>query len=126
MRDHGAGARLAVVAQRHRRAEHRVDAQEHPLADRGPVLPDAVVVGGDGAGAHVRVRPDVGVAEVADVVLAHVLAEPAVLDLGVVADLRAAANVGARAQVAERPDGDVVLHGRPLDHARPDHAVAGR
>ena len=56
-------------------------------------------------------------------VLAHVLAEAAVLDLGVVADLRARPDVRARPEVAERPDRDVVLDRRALDDAGPDDAV---
>ena len=49
LRDHGAGAGPRAVAERDGRAEHRVDAQEHALADRRAVLGDAVVVGGDRA-----------------------------------------------------------------------------
>ena len=91
-----------LVAQGHRRAEHRVDAQEHALADRRAVLRRPVVVGRDRARAHVRVRAHVGVAEVAVVVLAHVLAEAAVLELREVADLGPPADVRPRPQVAER------------------------
>ena len=47
----------------------------------------AVVVGGDRAGPDVRPGADVGVAEVAHVVLLDAGLEPAVLDLGVVAEL---------------------------------------
>ena len=122
-RDDGAGARLRPVAQRHRRPEHRVHAQEHALSDRGAVLADAVVVRGDRAGADVRLGPHVGVAQVAHVVLADVLPEPAVLDLGVVADLRATADLRARPQVRERADRDLVLHHGSLDDAGPDDAV---
>ena len=43
---------------------------------------------------------DVGVAQVAEVVLADVLAEAAVLDLGEVADLARRPDVGARPEVA--------------------------
>ena len=56
LRDDRAGAGLRVVADRQRRAEHRVDAEEDPLADRRPVLRAAVVVGRDRAGADVRLR----------------------------------------------------------------------
>ena len=54
--DDRAGAGPRAVAERDRRAEHRVDAEEDALADRRPVLGDAVVVGGDGARADVRAR----------------------------------------------------------------------
>ena len=117
------GPGLRPVAEGHRRAEHRVDAEEDALSDRRAVLVHPVVVGRDRARADVGVLADVGVAQVAVVVLADVLAEVAVLELREVADLRAAAHVRARPQVAERADRDLVLHGRPLDDARPDHAV---
>ena len=52
-----------------RRDDHRVDADERAVADRRAVLARAVVVGGDGAGADVHALADLGVAEVAHVVL---------------------------------------------------------
>ena len=85
---------FAPVADLDRGDEHRVDAEEGPLADRRPVLRPAVPVGGDRAGAHVRPLAELGVAEVAHVVLLDAGAEAGVLELGEVADL------GARADVA--------------------------
>ena len=75
-----------------RRDEHRVDAEERPVADRRPVLARAVVVGGDRAGADVRRRrrprrrrgSSCGAASTPRT-------EARVLELGVVADLGAAA-----------------------------------
>ena len=55
-------------------------------------------------------------------VLAHVPAQAAVLDLRVVADLGPRPHVRPRPQVRERPDRDVVLHGGSLDDAGPDRA----
>ena len=46
---------FAPVAHRHRRDEHRVDAEERALADRRGELARAVVVRGDRAGTDVRV-----------------------------------------------------------------------
>ena len=53
-----------AVADRHRRDEGGVRADEGALADLGAVLEEAVVVAGDGAGADVAPRPDAGVADV--------------------------------------------------------------
>ncbi len=80
------------------RDEHRVDAEERPVADRGPVLALPVVVGSDGACADVGVVTDLGVAEVAHVVLFDAGAEAGVLELGEVADLRAATDRRSRAE----------------------------
>ena len=88
-RDDGAGAGLRPVAERDRSTEHRVDAEEDALADLGVVLADAVVVGGDRARPDVRPRADVGVAEVAHVVLLDARLEARVLHLGEVAELDA-------------------------------------
>ena len=52
-----------------RRDEHRVDAEERAVADRRVLLAGPVVVRGDRAGADVRPVADLGVAEVAHVVL---------------------------------------------------------
>ena len=90
------------------------------------VLARAVVVGGDRAGADVDALADLGVAEVAHVVLLRAGAEARVLELGEVADLGAAPDDAARPEVAERPDGRLVLDGRPLDDARPDARALAR
>src|SRR5712691_8500798 len=123
LRDDGAGAGPRIVADRERRPEHRVDTEEDPLADRRPMLALAVVVGGDRAGADVRLRPDVGVSEVAHVVLLHARAEPGVLQLRVIANLSTAPHRGAGPEVGERPDPHAVLDRRGLDDARPDDTV---
>ena len=80
-----------------------------PLADRRPVLARAVVVGGDRAGPDVRAGADVGVAEVAHVVLLDARAEAAVLDLGVVAELGAAPDGEPGPEVANGPIVHLVL-----------------
>src|SRR5258706_4655861 len=123
LRDDGAGAGSGIVADRERRPEHRVDAEEDPLADRRPMLALAVEVGGDRPGADVRLGPELRVAEIAHVVLLHARTEPGVLQLGIVADLRAASHRRAGPQVRKRPDPDTVLDRRRFDDARPDDAV---
>ena len=90
------------------------------------VLVRAVVVGGDRAGPDVDALADLGVAEVAHVVLLGAGAQAGVLELGEVADLRAAADDGARPEMAERPDPRLVLDDRRLDDARPDAQPARR
>ena len=87
----------------------------------------AVVVGGDRAGADVDALADLGVAEVAHVVLLGAGAEARVLELGVVADLGATTDDAARPQVAERPDASP--RPRSTDDstiARPDPRTLGR
>ncbi len=106
-----------------RRHEHRVDAQEGAVADRGAVLAPPVVVGGDGARAHVDALAGGRVAEVAHVVLLGVRPQAGLLELGEVAHLRALPHRGARPQVGERADGRAVLHLRRLQHAGPDAAA---
>ena len=67
---------------------------------------------------------DVGVAEVAEVVLLDARTQARVLDFGEVAELGAVADRAARPEVGERPDLHVVLDLGRLEHARPDAAVA--
>ena len=90
-------------------------------------LRDAVEVAGDRAGADVDVVAHVRVADVAEVAHLRAAAQSRVLHLGEVADVDAAADVGAAAQVAERPNAHVVLQRRLLDDGRDDAtAVADR
>ena len=97
--DDRAGPRPGAVADLDRGDEHGVDAEEGALADGRAVLGPAVPVGGDRAGAHVRPVAELGVAEVAHVVLLDPGAEASVLELREVADL------GARARRASRAGG---------------------
>src|SRR5690606_39683572 len=63
----GAGAGGGARAQVQRRHQRAVGADEHVLAHHRAVLVGAVVVAGDGAGADVGARTDLGVAQVAQV-----------------------------------------------------------
>ena len=100
--DRRVGAGVGAVADVDRRDEGRVDRRADVRADRRAVLAAAVVVGGDGRGAEVRVRPDVGVADVAEVRDLRALADVGVLDLDEGAGLGALAQQRAGAQVGER------------------------
>ena len=53
MQDDGARAGVAAVAQRDRRAQDRVAAHEHVVADDGAVLAHPIVIGGDRTGTQV-------------------------------------------------------------------------
>ena len=75
--DDGARAGLGAVADRRRRTSIVSTPRKAPGADAGPVLAAAVVVGRDRARADVRPLADVGVAEVAHVVLLHARARGA-------------------------------------------------
>src|SRR5262249_45972391 len=98
------------------RDELRVRAEEDVLAHLGTILLTVSgEVGGDDAGGDVGARADAGVADVAEMVHLHIRAERRVLDLGEVADVRAAGEPRARAQVAHRPNTRSGLHDRFLD-----------
>src|SRR6185437_4443426 len=72
--DHRAGADGGLRADRHRRHHRGVGADEGAVPDVGDELVHAVVVAGDGAGAHVDAAADHGVAQVAEVIGLAVLA----------------------------------------------------
>jgi hypothetical protein len=118
-----AGPGPRALADGPRGDDHRVDPDERAIADRGPCLVSAVEVGGDRAGADVHARADLGVAEIAHVVLLGTRAETGVLELGVVADLGTAPDDAARPHVAVRPDRGVILDRRRFDDRRPDTAI---
>ena len=115
--DRRAGGDVGVVAQGHRRDQVDVAADEDALAHGGAVLGLAVVVHGDDAAAEGGAGPHVGVADVGEVSGLHALADVAVLHLDVVADLHAAPQVTAGAQVSSGPELDVVVELARLDHA---------
>ena len=62
--DHRSGADDRAVADRHRRDQARVGADERPRADHRPILAEAVIIAGDRARADVGARADLGVADV--------------------------------------------------------------
>src|SRR3954452_269907 len=117
----GPGA-IADFDGRHERRVHRgLDVR----ADRRAVLALAVVVGGDVAGADVRVLADVRVADVRQVRDLRAAADGRVLDLDEGAGLGVGVQVGVGAQVGERTERPVVFDAR-LDEVgvRDRHAVA--
>src|SRR5689334_20542099 len=65
--DHRAGSRPRPLPDLDRRHQHRIRADVHLVPDHGAVLPEAVVVDGDGRRADVRVPPDGCVANVREV-----------------------------------------------------------
>src|SRR5688572_16603497 len=106
---HGPGAGPRPGADLARCHDHRVHADERAVTDRRLVLSLAVVVRGDRPGAHVDPLADPGIAQVTHVMLLGVRAEMRVLELGKVADLRAAPHDRPRSQVAVRADDRLVL-----------------
>src|SRR6185436_4424546 len=115
--DHRAGGGGGAAADADRRHQHGVGANEGAGADVGWVLPLAVVVAGDDAGADVGLLPHRGVADVGEVVGLGAGAEPRRLDLDEVADPRARAEVGARAQPREGADAAAGCDDRAVEHA---------
>src|SRR5690606_6704634 len=96
--DHRTGADGGARADRHRREQRAVGADEGAVADGGGGLVHAVVVAGDGAGADVDLRADARVAQVGEVVGLAARAERRVLGLDEIADVHAFGEHRARAQ----------------------------
>src|SRR3954447_17531340 len=105
-----AGAHVGILADRHRRDELRVRADESAVLDGRPMLVRAVVVAGDGAGADVAALADHRVAQVGEVIRLAALPERRVLQLHEVADVRPFANLRTGAQACKR------AHDRPGGH----------
>ncbi len=102
--DDAARADIGALADRDRRDQGGVRADEGAGADLGAVLVEAVVVAGDGAGADVGAGADARVAEIGEVVGLGARADLGVLDLDEVADPRLLAELRARPQPRERAD----------------------
>src|SRR5690606_19289524 len=121
-----AGAGHRAVAHLARRHEHGAAADEGVVADHGAVLVLAVVVGGDRAGADVRLAADAGVAAVTEVLGLRAGTDPALLHLDEVADLGTVLEHGLTAQLRERTDlAPLADHRAAADHgARQDPRVA--
>ena len=101
----------------HRRHQRAVGADEGLGADHGPPLAVAVVVHGDGAGADVAGRADVGIAEIGQVVGLGAAAHAGGLELDEVADMDLVGDVRARPDAGERADDDVAADAGALDVA---------
>ena len=127
VRHHRARAGRGAVAQGDRRAQHSVAAHEDVVADNRAMLAHAIEVAGDRAGADVDPRAHRGVADIADVVANRAGADSRVLDLGIVADLRAILQHRAAPQVRERAHQAATSNAGPLhDRARHARTVADR
>ena len=61
-------ADIGAVADRHRRDQRRIRADEDAGADLGAVLGEAVIVAGDGAGADIGFGADAGIADIGEMV----------------------------------------------------------
>src|SRR5262245_43984502 len=102
-----AGGDVGVVAHRHGRDELGVAADLHPITDLREVLLEAVVVAGDGAGAHVAVGADLAVAEIGEVIGLRARAQDRLFGLDEVADVDALAEPRTRTQPGKRTDDGV-------------------
>src|ERR1035441_1343402 len=61
--DHGPRREIRALADLHRRYQRGIAADESPRSDLGRVLARSIVVAGDGAGADVHPRSDIGIAQ---------------------------------------------------------------
>src|SRR5437588_6584718 len=114
LRHHGTGAGARALAKFDGSDEHRVHADECPVADLGPALVRAVEIGGYRTRAYIRVLADVGVAQVGHV---RNPAPPAHLgphELGEAADVYLLADLGARPKFGERAAVGAVANPRVL------------
>ena len=98
--DRRSGRHVGARADRHRRDELRVAADEDAVLDHRRVLVDPVVVARDRARADVHLLADRRVAEVGQVAGLRPAPEPGLLQLDEVADARARADLGVRARCA--------------------------
>jgi len=74
--DDAAGGHVRAAADRHGRNQHAVRANKGAFADCRAELVNAVIIAGDRAGADIRPRPDVAVADVGEVIGLGPGAEP--------------------------------------------------
>ena len=86
------------------RDQGRVGADLHAVANPGTVFVKAVVVTGDSAGANVGVTPNLGIADVSQVLGLGVRADHGLFDLDEVANLCPRGQHCPPAQVGKRTD----------------------
>src|SRR5919199_3262354 len=96
--DHASGPKIGTLSYCNRCDKVCIHAGECSVADPGPVLLHAVVVGGYGTGTDVGVLPDLGVAHVGEVRDLAPSTHPRVLDLAVGSHLRVGPEHGTRPQ----------------------------
>src|SRR6185437_8332837 len=127
VRDHRAGADGGLRADRHRRHQGGVRADEGAVIDAGDELVHAVVVAGDGAGADVDAAADLGIAQVAEMVGLAAFADAGFLDLDEVAHVHAGGEFGAGAQTRERANRARAVGDDPVQVAvRMQHGTGGQ
>src|SRR5579883_90722 len=125
-RDHGARASHCAGAKCYGCNQQRIRPRRSIVADDGPALLPCltVVVAGDGPSSNIDALTHLGVPGVTEVMDLCAPPYPGVLDFDVVAQLGSALHVGARPQVRERPNLDLVLQHRRLQHGFPDAAAS--
>src|SRR3990170_6549748 len=102
--DDAAGADIGPLPDLDRRHQRSVGADKGARPNLGPVLVEAVIVAGDGAGADVSAGADACVADISEVVNLGALADLRLLDLDEIADMRILCERGTWPQARERSD----------------------
>src|ERR1035437_3755237 len=98
-----------------------IASNERAVFNRRAVLIHAIIIAGDGARPDVHAFPNLGVAKIGEVVGLRAFAQPRLLGLHKVADVRAFANVAAGPQMRVRSKlRAVAYHGIFQDAARPN------
>ncbi len=102
--DDAAGTDIGALADLDRRHQRGVGADKGACPDLGPMLVEAVIVAGDGAGADVSARADARVADISEMVNLGALADLGLLDLDEVADMGVRGERSAGPEPRERTD----------------------
>src|SRR5690606_17589040 len=100
-----------------RRDQRAVRSDERAFADLGPVFEEAVIIAGDRTGADIGFRADLGIADIGEVVGLGALAEPALLHLDEIADLRTLADAAPGPQPCIGADLGAAADRRAFDMA---------
>ena len=115
VRDGGAGGNIRAVADRDRRDEVCVAADEGVVADGGTVLFRAVIVDRDRAAAKVAVLADVAVANIGEVRNLRAVGDRGIFDLDEIAHADMAPDRGAGADVSKGADVGIITDGGVID-----------
>src|SRR5690606_36552970 len=109
----------------HGRNQLRVRANEGVIFDYSQRLVDAIIVAGNGTGADIHTRPDLGITNIGQVVGFRALPQHRFLDFNEVANVGLAAYLRTRAQARIGAYTGVVAHLRFLDMAEGFNLRAG-
>src|SRR5580658_5097583 len=115
--DDAARRRDRAVADRHGCDQRIVGADEDIGADHRAILEEPVVIAGYGAGADIAPGPDLGIAQISQMIGLGPGAEPGILQLDEIADMGVGSYFRFRTDPGERADDRAGADDRPFDVA---------